>query len=310
MVAGYIVAAACLVWVFHDVEVKPMLEGMRQVRWAWMALAVAVDILSYVTQALRWTLLLRPVGDVRWLDAAQAIYAGLFASEVLPMRPGEVLRALIVSRRLQANISGVFPSILVERLFDGIWLALGIAVAAMLMPLPGALLRAGDVLGVLIVAATALFLYEVFRQPPSGPEAPRPSRGRLARFRHGFQQIGRRPETWLAFALSLALLMAQMLAFWLVMRGYGLDVNIWTGATVLMIVHLGTAVPNAPANVGTYQFFCVLALTLFGVEKTAATGFSVVAFVILTIPLWLIGFVALGRSGATLAGVRRLEHDD
>jgi hypothetical protein len=94
----------------------------------------------------------------------------------------------------------------------------------------------------------------------------------------------RRPETWLAFALSLAFLMAQMLAFWLVLRGYGLNVSIWTSATVLMIVHLGTAVPNAPANVGTYQFFCVLALTLFGVEKTAATAFSVIAFVILTIP--------------------------
>ena len=309
-VAGYIVAAACLVWVFHDVEVDPMLQAMREVRWTWMALAVTVDILSYVTQAVRWKLLLGPVGDVPWLDAAQAIYAGLFASEVLPMRPGEVLRALIVSRHLQTDISGVFPSIVVERLFDGIWLALGIAVAAMLMPLPGALLRAGDVLGVLIVAATSLFLYEVFRQAPAVPDAPQPLQGRLARFRRGFQLIGRRREAWLAFGLSLVLLTAQMLALWLVMRGYGLDASFWTAATVLMIVHLGTAVPNAPANVGTYQFFCVLALTLFGVEKTTATGFSVVAFVILTVPLWAIGFVALGRSGATLAGVRKREHDD
>jgi hypothetical protein len=72
----------------------------------------------------------------------------------------------------------------------------------------------------------------------------------------------------------------------------------------LLIVHLGTAIPNAPANVGTYQFFCVVGLTLFGVEKTLATGFSVVVFLLLTVPLWIIGFFALSRSGMTLSTIR------
>ena len=219
------------------------------------------------------------------------------------MRPGEVLRALIVSRRLQTELALVLPSIMVERLFDGIWLAFGVAVAAMRMPLPRSLLRAGDLLGALLLVATALFLYEVFRRPARAALA-HPPPGKLARFRQGFQQIGRRPEAFLAFGLSLVLLTAQILAFWLVMRGYGLDVSFWIGAAALIIVHLGTAVPNAPANVGTYQFFCVLALTLFGIDKSVATGFSVVVFVILTVPLWGLGFLALGRSGATLASVR------
>ena len=307
-IAGYLVAAVCLVWVFHDVHVAGMLRAVRELRWTWVWLAIAVDIASYVTQGFRWQCLLRPIGNLRWLEATQAIYAGLFASEVLPMRPGEVLRALIVSRQLQTDVSAVFPSILVERLFDGIWLALGVGVAAMLIPLPTNLLRAGDLLGLLILLATTLFLYVVLRRPGAsfispGVDAGRPA-GRVARFRRGLQDIGRRRETYLAFVLSLALLLGQMLAFWMVMLAYGLSISFWTAAVVLLIVHLGTAVPNAPGNVGTYQFFCVVALTLFGIDKTLATGFSVVVFVILTIPLWLIGFVALGRTGATLASVR------
>jgi hypothetical protein len=83
-----------------------------------------------------------------------------------------------------------------------------------------------------------------------------------------------------------------------------LHLAFWAAAATLIVIHLGTAIPNAPANVGTYQFFCVVALTLFGVDKTIATGFSVVVFVVLTVPLWLLGSLALGRSGATLAGVR------
>ena len=53
---------------------------------------------------------------------------------------------------------------------------------------------------------------------------------------------------------------------------------------VFLIVHLGIAIPNAPANVGTFQLFSVLGLTLFGIKKSAAAAFSVLAFAILTVP--------------------------
>ncbi len=62
--------------------------------------------------------------------------------------------------------------------------------------------------------------------------------------------------------------------------------------------------PNAPSNVGTYQFFTVLGLMLFDVDKTVAAGFSVAVFLILTVPLWIIGLFALGQTGLTLRMVR------
>jgi glycosyltransferase 2 family protein len=81
------------------------------------------------------------------------------------------------------------------------------------------------------------------------------------------------------------------------MRGYGLDLSVWHGFAVVLIVHVGTMLPGAPSNLGTYQFFTVVGLTQFGVDKTLAGGFSMVVFLILTIPLWALGFVAFGRSG-------------
>ena len=41
----------------------------------------------------------------------------------------------------------------------------------------------------------------------------------------------------------------------------------------MLTVRLGTIIPNAPANVGGFQFFVVLALGLFAVSKTTAAGF-------------------------------------
>jgi hypothetical protein len=56
--------------------------------------------------------------------------------------------------------------------------------------------------------------------------------------------------------------------------------------------------------VGTFQFFTVVGLLLFGVHKTEATGFSLVAFLVITLPLLGLGFLALSRSGTTLWSIR------
>jgi uncharacterized membrane protein YbhN (UPF0104 family) len=80
---------------------------------------------------------------------------------------------------------------------------------------------------------------------------------------------------------------------------------VWHGAAVFLIVHIGTMIPGAPSNVGTYQFFTVVGLTIFGISKTVATSFSVVVFLILTIPLWIIGLLVFMRLGFSLKQVRR-----
>jgi uncharacterized protein (TIRG00374 family) len=282
--------------------------------WRWAALAVAFDILSYVCQGWRWKLLLQPLGEIRLLRTTQAIYVGLFANEVFPMRVGELARLFLVSRWIGAPFAAVFPSLAVERFFDGVWLAFCIGLTAMFIPLPRDLLRAGDALGAAVLLASAVFLYVVLRRRarvqanPSGDDRGlKPVRflkTLFHRLEDGLHQIGLSASFWGAFALSLAVLLCQIIAFWLTMLACGLDQSFWVGSVVLLVVHLGTAVPNAPANLGTYQLFTVVGLSLFGVDKATATGFSFVVFFLLTAPLWLIGFVALSRSGATMRSLR------
>jgi hypothetical protein len=75
-------------------------------------------------------------------------------------------------------------------------------------------------------------------------------------------------------------------------------------AVALLILRLGTTMPKAPANVGSFQFFSLLALRLFGVEKTVAVGFSIVYFISLTIPLWILGLLAIAGTGLSLSTMR------
>jgi glycosyltransferase 2 family protein len=310
---GYIVAAACLGWVFHDIHPGRLFAEIPRIRWGLVALGLICDILSYVCQGVRWHFLLRPLGRVSVLRATQATYAGLFINEILPMRVGEPARAFLVSRWIPAPFVRVIPSMALERLFEGIWLAAGIGLTAILVPLPGSLVRSADILGVAVLALTAFFVVFAFRAPKTPPLTKSvPSLGWIGKARSalrglgdGFREIGLTRYTYLAFGVSLGLFVFQALSFWLILIGYGIGLSFWAGAAVFLIVHFGTALPNAPANVGSYQFFCVLGLTLFGVDKTLATGFSVVVFILLTLPLLLLGALALGRSGTTLSSLRK-----
>ncbi|HXG94540.1 MAG TPA: lysylphosphatidylglycerol synthase transmembrane domain-containing protein [Blastocatellia bacterium] len=314
-VAGYLLAAACLAWVFYDVQPARVAASFAAINWWWVALAVACDIASYVCQAWRWRLLLRPAGDVSLPLAIQAIYAGLFANEVLPMRLGEMVRAYLASRWAGVELAAILPSMIAERLLDGIWLALAIALTSLFIKLPKEIIEAGYVFAALSLMLLAGFIY-VLRKKQNEDSRPH-GKARLkwkplrlvvtfiAQQSRGLRSIGASRQLYIALVATFFYLALQAVSLWLVMVAFGLRLSLFIGAAVFLIVHLGTAIPNAPANVGSYQFFCVVGLTLFGIEKSQAAAFSVAVFVLLTAPLWAIGFFALSRSGSTLYQIKR-----
>lgn len=306
---GYLVALGCLVWVFHDIQVARLWESFVHINWGLIALAIVFDIASYYCQGVRWELLLRPLGKITPLRATQAIYVGLFTNEIVPLRPGELVRAYLVSRWLPAEFISVIPSLAVERLFDGVWLALAIAVAAFYVPLPPNVLEAEELLSIIMIVLIVLFAYLVFGKSKAADSASgwkplRVIKKFLTRLRGELRNISAARSSYVSCSVSLLILVFQILAFWLVLRACGLEMSLLAGAVVLLIVHIGTAIPNAPSNVGTYQFFTVVGLALFRIDKTLATGFSVVVFIVLTVPLWVLGLFAISRSGMTLATIR------
>jgi glycosyltransferase 2 family protein len=222
-----VIAAACLVWVFHDVRAGELLRNITTIRWRWVALAIVFDILSYLFQGARWQLLLRPTGAISLWRATQAVYAGLFINEVLPMRVGELVRAYLVSRWISSDLVSVFPSMALERLLDGVWLAVGIGLTTLFVALPRNLREAGGLLGIIVLVATGLFVYAIMRkpdavvQPASGGFSSWKGLGlvtsSIRRVASGLQNIGRSRYFYMALGISLLLLVLQALAFWLIM---------------------------------------------------------------------------------------------
>src|ERR1041385_4925818 len=118
---SYGIAAGCLYWVFHDVRFSELVASLRTIAWWWLVPSVVLNLLVSVCAGWEWRLLLRPVGNISLTRSIQALFAGRFANDVLPVHAGYIIRIYLAARWLGCSIAAVIPSLLIERLFDGIW---------------------------------------------------------------------------------------------------------------------------------------------------------------------------------------------
>ena len=106
----------------HGYPINELVPTLRALDYRWVGLAVAADLAVYVVHGWRWNTLLAPVARLSFWRTVQAIYIGLFANEVLPLRTGEVIRCYLLAHWNDLRLSLTFASAAVERIIDGIWM--------------------------------------------------------------------------------------------------------------------------------------------------------------------------------------------
>jgi uncharacterized protein (TIRG00374 family) len=305
-VVGYLLSAGCLFWVLHGYPLGELIPSIRALDWRWVMLGVALDLSVYVAHAQRWNTLLGPVVRLHLRRTVQAIYIGLFANEVLPLRTGELIRCYLLGHWNDLRLSLVFASAALERMFDGFWMVIAFLITASVVKgIPTDLIILVQILGVLLLLGAVAFGWILMHRQDAHAVF---SESRwAATSRHiveGLHLMGNKRTMTLTWLYSLLYLVLQIASVFALMKAYGLDLSIWVAAGVLSIVRFATVVPNAPGNVGLFQAACVLALGLFDVEKNDAKTFSFIMFFALTLPLLIGGAVATARSGLNLGELK------
>ncbi len=303
---GYLVSIGSLIWVLHGVDFRSIWRDLQSLDWKWVGIAVAADITTYVIGGWRWSTLLAPVSRLPVWRAVQAIYVGLFANEVLPLRPGEVIRSYLLARWSEIPFSVSISSAIIERIIDGIWLMTVFFVTASMVLLPAVLLDVAKALSVVIVIAAALLGVVMFRKHHAHAVVPRTKWGAQLRVLiEDLHLIGNSKTFYISAIISILYLLIQVVPVYALIEAFGLDLGIWPALVVLMLLRVGTALPQAPGNLGTAQAMIVLGLALFGVDKTTATGVSFMTWGVITFPLLIAGFIALALTGVRLDELTR-----
>ena len=306
---GYVLSLVCLIWVYKGYNFAEIWEHFRSLDWKWVILGVLINLAVYVCQAWRWNTLLAPVEKLSLWESAQAIYIGLFASGVLPLRPGEIIRCYLVAHWNELFFSLVLTSAAIERVMDGLWMLAASLFTSQIVSLPRSLIDALKVFAVGLMFLTALFLYILFHKTGAHSVMSGNRWGRkFVYVIEEIHQMGNWRTLSAAFGISFLYLALEVVPVWALMKADGMDLSIWAAAAVLTIQRLGTLVPNAPGNVGSFQFFVVLALGMFGVEKATAVSLSVILFAAMTFPPLIIGAVAVALTGLKIGEIHHHAH--
>jgi len=302
----YCLSAACLVWVLHGYPLRDLIAAIAALDFRWVLLAVICDLSVYVCHGWRWNTLLAPVVRLRLWRTVQAVYIGLFANELLPLRTGEVIRCYLLAHWNDFRISLSLSSAVVERLMDGLWMIAAFAVTAgFVKGIPPDLTLLVRALAALLLAGSGVFCWVVWhKQDVHAAIGQNRWSSTMRHVVEGLHLMGGLPTLGKTMLLSLLYLVLQVATVWALMKAYGLDLSFWAAGGVLTVVRLGTVIPNAPGNLGLFQVACVVALGLFDVEKNDAKTFSFIMFFSLTLPLLVGGAIATALARLNLGELR------
>jgi glycosyltransferase 2 family protein len=300
--AGCALSVASLGWVLNRYPLSELVASIRSLDFRWVAIAVAADLATYVSHGWRWNTLLEPVARLRLWRTVQAIYIGLYANEIFPLRVGELLRCWLLTHWNDLRLSMGLASAAVERLIDGFWLLLAFLITVgFVKTIPRDLVILAQAIGVLLLAS-AIGLVWVVGHKQKAHAAIREGRWAAA-LRHaieGLHLMGNPRTLGLTAFISLVYLLLQYFTVYALMKAYGLDFSFWMACGVLTITRLAVVIPNAPGNVGLFQAACVLSMRLFDVEKNDATGFSFILWGAMTLPLLAGGAIATALTGTNI----------
>ena len=115
---SFLVSIIFLYFAFRGLEWSQFIHSLSQINIYYIVIAGLLLIFSIWVRTLRWKILLSPQKDCKPYPLFQALYIGYFGNNVLPLRMGEVVRAVIATKFTGIPISGTGISIVVERGID------------------------------------------------------------------------------------------------------------------------------------------------------------------------------------------------
>ena len=303
-----LISIGFLVWTLRDAELGDLASDLASLNWWWVALAIGAELSVYLWQAMRWNLVLRPVVILPYWHTVRAIYAGLFASEVLPLRAGEALRCFLVSRWTGLPLSVSAASVLIERVFDGIWLWLGLTLTFRFIRFPKQLEYVGDGLGVFILVGTVLLALALFLERLPAIALPEKGwRRRVEILRDDMARIGHSWYLLYALLQSLPYLLLQAIPIWALFQAYEYDLGLGPAFALMVMLRLASTVPQAPASLGFFQYVTKVVLERqFGLDSPEAARFSLVLWAVIKLPALAAGFAALAVTGAKVGELKKV----
>jgi uncharacterized protein (TIRG00374 family) len=282
--SALLAGVVALLW-WRGPSLSGIVDAFRSVKWQWVVVAIALNLLSVVVRALAWTTVIRqamppPHPSIPLVFSAFSV--GLFANAVLPGRIGELARVAVLTRKLPGRKGAwatLVGTVFGHRVFDIVpvlLLVLFVIVTANIPTSAQASLLAVIGLGVTLFAFAFASARRHHRVTLDGLG---PVRRLVSMGRAGLGVMRSPLAAALAIFFQICGWVCQLLAVYTAMRAFDIHASLPAAGVVLLLMNVVTIFPFWPGNVGLVQVAIASALAGYGVAygRGVAYGFGLQA---------------------------------
>jgi len=305
----FLAALGGLLWWRHG-SLAAIGDAFSAVRWEWVVVAIALNLVSVVARALAWTTVIHSAMEPphpRSSLVFSAFSVGLFANAVLPGRIGELARVAVLTRKMPGRKGAwatLVGTVFAHRVFDIVPVLLLILYVVITAGIPTS---ARASLLAVIAVGVGLFVFAFVtarRHTRISLEGLGPVRRLLAMGRSGLGVMRSPVGTAGAIFFQICGWTCQIFAVYTAMRAFDIHSPLPAAGVVLLLMNVVTIFPFWPGNVGLVQVAIATALVGYGVSYSVgvAYGFGLQA-IEASVGIG-VGLLFLAREGLSFAMLR------
>lgn len=276
----------------------------------WSALGV---LLFMMIRAIRWRYML--ANEISWSHVFHIQNIGYMFNMVLPLRLGDVARAVLIGNVPPITLARGLSTMVVERILDMMFivalLPFTLAEVASLPPLLQDAARGFGIVAVtgimvLVIAAnqrklatrwgTAVLNRISFLDTEQWIR-------RMNELLDGLGSLTRLKDSLVLVFLSIVVWIPILFAYRWGIQAVGGQVSLLGASFVVCAAALSIALPSSPGQIGVFHIGVTAAMLALGQSEGASGGFAVVYHALNLISMIILGLIGLTRTGATFSSV-------
>jgi glycosyltransferase 2 family protein len=302
-------------WVYKDEPIAKYKSAFSDLTYFWIILSVFFNVLSQISRAMRWNMLIRPLGyNPKLYNSYLSVLILYFVNLLLP-RAGEVFRCTILSKYEKIPFAKLAGTVFVERMADFITLML-LAVIILLSQfgvfvaffnthpeVKANLLHIFSLrnimlgVGFLLFCLAALLMFNNYykkRKSDRGNTLIKRIRLIKQNFVSGIKSIAQLENKWLFIGHTLFIFVMWLFMLYVIFLAYGptSHLSLQTGMITFLMGGLAMLAP-VQGGIGPWHFMVYETLFIYGIDKADGKVFALIAHASTNLIYLILGLVAL-----------------
>ena len=296
--------------VYRKQDMGVLKNALLHADYFWIIVSLFLGILSHISRAMRWNLLIYPLGyKPKVINSFFSVMIMYLSNMAIP-RSGEIVRCGVLGKTENIPVSKLLGTVFTERIIDFILLFILLAIVLMTQMhvvlemleknpeinsnLNNLLSSTPILAGIFVLFIVLLFVLYRFKHKIQHLKIYQKLRDLIKGFAVGIKSILKMERRFEFIAHSVFIWVMYFMMIYIVFKSFHFTENLslLSGLTVFVMSAFGMVAPS-PGGIGTWHFMVIQTLMIYGVTKSDAGAFAFASHESMTILMIIVGVLSI-----------------